>query len=66
MLQTLLLYIATINTEFEIKMKCLTFLLYMLQFVSFSGWFQAFLKRYQDFCFSSLIKHYNYWKVGDN
>ena len=46
MLQTLLLYIATINTEFEIKMKCLTFLLYMLQFVSFSGWFQAFLKRY--------------------
>ena len=46
MLQTLLLYIATINTEFEMKMKFLSFLLYMLQFVSFSGWFQAFLKRY--------------------
>ena len=46
MLQTLLLYIATINTEFEIKMKYLTFLLYMLQFVSFSVWFQAFLKGY--------------------
>ena len=30
MLQTLLLYIATINTEFEMKMKFLSFLLYML------------------------------------
>ena len=46
MLQTLLLYIATINTEFEIKMKCLTFLLCMLQFVSFSVWSKAFLKGY--------------------
>ena len=66
MLQTLLLYIATINTEFEIKMKYLTFLLYMLQFVSFSVWFQAFLEEILRFFFSSLIKHYNYWKVGDN
>ena len=30
MLETLLLYIATINTEFEMKMKFLSFLLYML------------------------------------
>ena len=52
MLQTLLLYIATINTEFEIKMKCLTFLMYMLQSVSFSGWFQPFLKGYKDFFFA--------------
>ena len=30
MLQTLLLYIATINTEFEMKMKFLSFLLYVV------------------------------------
>ena len=30
----------------QIKMKCLTLLLYMLQFVSFSDCFKAFLKTY--------------------
>ena len=37
MLQTLLLYIATINTEFEIKMKCLTFFIVYVAICEFLG-----------------------------
>ena len=64
MLQTLLLYIATINTEFEIKMKCLTFFIVYVAICEFLGLVSSIFEVI--FCFSSLIKHYNYWKTGDN